>query len=380
MTGKHEKAKEPGKQKSRARRFVGHAVHVCIFLVLVVAVFVYGNMAVGFPGKAKNEGVWETFYGEQEDSIDVMYYGTSASSRFFNNVYAYHETGLVSYQFGIEQTPSFLIDDLIEYSRKTQHAKLYVIELRPFLKDAGEFQEEDIRRDVDSMRFTDTGRIALYQEGLAYMRKYLKKGDYDDSLKDYLFPLIAYHDRLADGEVTTDELLLKRTVNPYKGFCLGGVNVTQVPQKAPAYKTESGELSDYQQETLQKLLDYVGTLDAQVLFVASPHKTTTEESLLTNALCEYVEDAGYDCVNFNTDEMIDELGLDFSTDFYNRNHTNYLGSEKYTKWLANYIMEHYGLSDRRGDSTYQSWEDGYEQYENYVAKGIRVHSDKQVEG
>jgi hypothetical protein len=36
---------------------------------------------------------------------------------------------------------------------------------------------------------------------------------------------------------------------------------------------------------------------------------------------------------------------------------NYIGSEKFSKYLVNYLKENYSISDRRGDTKYQSWQD-----------------------
>ena len=50
---------------------------------------------------------------------------------------------------------------------------------------------------------------------------------------------------------------------------------------------------------------------------------------------------------------------------------NYMGAEKYTKYLAEYISEHYDVPDRRGDEKYESWSEAYEHYREFVAPGIQ---------
>ena len=91
-----------------------------------------------------------------------------------------------------------------------------------------------------------------------------------------------------------------------------------------------------------------------------------------------MDDQGWDCLNFNSDEMFTELGLDHTTDFYNKTHCNYLGAEKYTSYLASYLKDTYNLTDHRGDDTYQQWVDGYEDYQDFVSKGIKKSSSKEV--
>ena len=68
--------------------------------------------------------------------------------------------------------------------------------------------------------------------------------------------------------------------------------------------------------------------------------------------------------------MYEELGLDFDKDFYNSKHVNFIGAEKYTRYLTDYIAAHYGLPDHRDQEGYESWEEAYETYEAFVSGGI----------
>ena len=43
------------------------------------------------------------------------------------------------------------------------------------------------------------------------------------------------------------------------------------------------------------------------------------------------------------------MQLNFDTDFYNENHVNIFGADKYTDFLIAYLKEHYNLPDRRKD-------------------------------
>ena len=97
-----------------------------------------------------------------------------------------------------------------------------------------------------------------------------------------------------------------------------------------------------------------------------------------NTAMDMVKERGYTVINFNTPEMYEELDIDWDHDFYNSKHVNYIGAEKYTSWLSEYIKENYDLEDHRGDSRYESWETAYEAYCDYVKDGIQTvgHKDK----
>jgi hypothetical protein len=74
-----------------------------------------------------------------------------------------------------------------------------------------------------------------------------------------------------------------------------------------------------------------------------------------------VNEYGYEF--FDTNDYYDEMGIDFSHDFYDNNHVNYYGAQKYTVFLANYIKNNYSVTDRRDDSRYSDWYSGYEVWE-----------------
>ena len=55
--------------------------------------------------------------------------------------------------------------------------------------------------------------------------------------------------------------------------------------------------------------------------------------------------------------VLDELNLDYSTDFYNSKHVNIACAKKVTTYLAQYIEYNYGLQSKLTDEQKQSWTD-----------------------
>ena len=60
------------------------------------------------------------------------------------------------------------------------------------------------------------------------------------------------------------------------------------------------------------------------------------------------------------------MNLDYSVDFYNENHVNYYGADKYTNFLAKFIKSKYEIPDRRNDSNYSDWNNIMSDWENNV--------------
>ena len=223
------------------------------------------------------------------------------------------------------------------------------------------------------MNLFSSNRVNMSHEGARY----------DDisgnSFIDYLFPIVKYHDRLVQGEMTLDDFMLKfADKNRTQGFQASNVTLTQAPQEPGMFFDTVREMPKARVQELQNILDFCDTLDADVLFVASPFSTNKEAMGRLNHAGQIITERGYPFLNCNNQEIVDEMGIDWQTDYYNKNHTNYLGAEKYTDYLSTYLKGHYNLPDRRGDSKYAAWEAGYEAYEDFVKDGIRFRSSENV--
>ena len=120
------------------------------------------------------------------------------------------------------------------------------------------------------------------------------------------------------------------------------------------------ELLENDEKTLIELLDYLKENDLNALFVVCPYSITAEDYAKYNTMSDIVSGYGYDFLN--TNDYYDEMGIDFSTDFYNINHVNSLGARKYTDFLGNYLSQNYNLPDHRGDAAYSEWQTLAENY------------------
>ena len=344
-------------------------LRIAVFLLLAALLFAYFNQVLTISASDSNRKIINAFYHEEENTIDVLYLGTSASNRYFISPLAYEETGMTVFTLATMGMPLFFVPELIEEVQKTQEPQLYVIELRSVLKDKEAITDAHIRRVTDSMKFsenrTDAIRKALdFTEGA-------QESDVGENFLEYYLPIIKYHDRFLQGDVSASEWILQTGENETKGYVTSKSTLTQRPQQEAVYTDERGPLADEAAETLEEVLDYCDSLEQDVLFVLSPFSLKEEQAKQFNTVIDTVESRGYTVLNFNTEEMIETLGIDWDTDFYNSKHVNYLGAQKYTAYLTAYLAAHYDLEDHRGDSAYQSWEDALDYYRDYVADGIQ---------
>ena len=270
--------------------------------------------------------------------------------------------------------PMFFVPDLIDEVAKTQDPQLYIIELRWLQKDRDMITDAHIRRVTDNLKLSGIKKHAI---DLAFEQMDGSKGmlgDISDKKIDYYIPILKYHDRLQQGQMSPGDFKLTASKNRTKGYIMSKNTTTQVNQLPGEVTDERAPMSDLAETALIATLDKCDELtaqaDNQILFVLSPFCCHEKQKQIFNTAMDMVRERSYPVLDFNTPEMYEELCLDFDKDFYNSKNVNFIGAEKYTRYLTDYIAAHYELPDHRGQEGWESWEEAYETYEEYVSGGI----------
>ena len=349
-------------------------LRVLIFLLIAALLFVYLNQVFSIGNTDASKEIIQSFYDEEDDTIDVIYMGTSATNRYYNPGQAYEEAGVAAYNLAVMGMPMFFMPTLIDEVEKTQDPDLYIIEIRNVLKSKNEVTDAHIRRVTDSMKFSSNRfkavEIALdYTEGAEG-----ELSNIDDEKLSYYVPIIKYHSRATSGELTAGDVFLASGQSAVKGYVLSKLTVTQKAQKASVYSDERSELAPEMAEAFEATLEVCDELKAEgkeVLFVLSPYVVKDGEMDKFNSAADMIRAHGFDFLNCNDEAVLEEMGINWETDYYNSKHVNYQGAEKYTSYLTEYIKENYEIPDRRDDEAYSSWSDAYTEYLDYVKDGIK---------
>lgn len=341
-----------------------------IFFIIAALLFLYLNQVFNIAASDDSKQIFKAFYAEGEDTLDVVYLGTSAANRYFIGPKAYHDEGIAAFTLATMGLPLLFVPNLIDEVEKTQDPDLYIIELRGILKDRDDVTDAHIRRVTDSMKISsnkyDTIELALdYVEGADG-----ELSNIDTGSLDYYVPIVKYHSRLVQGDLTIADFLPLDRWNLTKGYVLSPNTVTVKEQGRPVYSADKAALAPEMEDVFLEVLAYCDTLDKDVLFVLSPYVMKDGQAEMFNTAKEMAEQRGYPVLDFNQKEITDAMGLDWKRDFYNSKHVNYIGAEKYTAYLTDYLMENYELPDRRGDKTYASWDEAYETYLNFVSQEL----------
>lgn len=288
-------------------------------LLLVLVLLAGGLFELGFrlmPVRARYGAVWSSYLREPEDSIDVLFLG---SSRAYCNIIPariYENTGIRSY---VMAGPSQTVPLTYYYLReclKTQSPRLVLVEVScAYVASPQEYSMANVCYMPASLN-----RIRAAQT--------CEKG----ILKLALFPLEEFHGRIYGGE---------ETETPEQGLMLCGF--TPMFQAREQTERPFRELNvhpgDEQYENNLRYLRQIAELCREkeircVFFTAPTMRPFPEEEnrrLLADLAaldCDGVEDWA---------DLIGEIGIDPAADWYDTIHFNLNGAWKFTDYLSDYL-------------------------------------------
>ena len=287
------------------------------------------------------------FYGEEKNSLDMVYIGGSATFVYYEPLRAFERQGITSYNFASNTIQPELYKTMIKDILKRQKPEVIVIDARAF-----QYREKDQPPTEVAYRNVLTGmplsinKIEFIHENV---EKYLNEDD-----APYYFDIIKYH-RNPEKIRVNDQI--KMAFNMYENQLKGFHFIPKVEeQKKIVNNTDvKTPISEETEKILIDLLEYCKTTDCNYLFVVSPYVEQELHKENFNYISEIINQYGYNFLD--TNDYYNEMKLNFKTDLYNYSHVNIFGADKYTDFLCEYLIENYNLPDRRKDENYQEWFD-----------------------
>lgn len=290
------------------------------------------------------------FYGEKKNTLDVVMLGSSPVYPCYSGAKIWGEYGLTFYPLSSNMQRARATLPLVREIRKTQNPGLFIFELKQFTAD-----ERDMGGDMAYTRgVTDNMKYSLNRIDTINRMVADKSERYT-----YYFDIFKYHSNWKTL-VLPSQLACWRyeRLEPLKGFEFNeGYRPTEYVDYSADTRT-TAIMSDNEMQ-LRELLYYLKENELQALFILTPYAYEFEEKQQNfNYMEDIIQTYGYEFLNLNN--HLEEMGFDFATDFYDGGvHTNAIGGEKCTEFLAAYIKGHYTFTDKRGDKAYQSWDDSY---------------------
>ena len=357
---------EISEKKEKKNRGIVKFIFSTIGLLLVFAMlFNVTSRLLVHPEDGISYSMIKGFYEEEENSLDAVFIGSSTTYADWNPIIAWENYGITGFSLTSPAQPFSAQEELCKEARKTQPDAIYVFNLVPICEYFDEDEVYGFHVLLDYMPFSFNK--------LAIAHAMCKGTDMtlEESMEFYV-PFIRYHDQWTswDGEKYNKPFDGFKGVPHYVKYFRGRYNLTDM-----LYYTE--EAAKFSKDT-QKIKDAVNSLTAylkeenvKAFFITSPTVGKDEEVYKTiNAAEELVKEAGFTVIDFQNTNTLDELDIRLNEDFYNHNHLNIHGAIKSTSYISEYMIETYGLKDKRNDKSYtaaQGWNEALENYKGKMA-------------
>lgn len=330
-----------------------------LFVLIGCLIILKVNKMFGISNEYSNHSkmMIQGFYDTEKDSVDMVAIGNSHVYRYWQSAFAWKEKGIATTAFSSSDMPCGAVKNVIAETLKTQSPKLIVIDATVF----------------NNTNDKPSNKIYLLTNNMDYSANYFDMVnnfcDYADlSLADsmpYYLPIIQFHSRWYELGNNDFEQVQKSYLNScYQENFLK----TKVKDKKHKYTDERDEISPGSERALKDLLSWLKTQDVKVLFYVAPVLRGNAYLGRNNYIQDIVESEGFDFVDFNDEDYFTEFYFDTDNDFQDTNHTNVVGSYKFTMYMSDYLIANYGLEDKRGQDAYKSWDKKAKKYYDIVGE------------
>ena len=316
---------------------------ILCFLIILICILAAWNKVFKFK---YGDGIYNLtkYYELDENSVDILFLGSSHSYQSFNTGTLWDEHGFSTYILGGALQPTWNTYYYLNEALKTQTPKLIVLEGYCTL----------IEKDYSSVTNIIKNNFGLKwsPEKIESLLISVPEGD----IKDYLLEYMQYHSRYS--EISYSDFLSNQGNPLYDNWKGYGCNTSTTPFESYLDVSENSErieLSEKTEKYYRKIIELAQEKGIPIMVVIAPYAGINDyEQSYFNKANDIADEMRVPFLNCNL--YVDEIGLDYSEDAADNAHLNYRGSQKLTRYFGKYIASRYDIPDHRGEKEYSSWQ------------------------
>ncbi|MDO4331205.1 MAG: hypothetical protein Q4C58_00770 [Eubacteriales bacterium] len=284
-------------------------------------------------------------YVQPDEAIDVLFLGSSHVHCNVDTQLLWDNYGIAAYLCTSAEQPLWNSYHYLVEALKTQKPKLVVLDMYSPARYYEDYQKKWIDENLDGMRISWN----KYQAVIASS---------DTDRRNLLLGFIEYHSRYTNlTEEDFQNFPWNRSEQArWKGYTPLD-NHTELTQPDLSYVTDMSRLTEKSELYLKKIIALTEKEGILLALVSAPYLPEEEDQRVYHYIEQMADENNILFLNYNTTQLYEEVGIDFSLDFADHTHLNEGGSEKYTAHLGKWLKDHYEIPDRRGEKGYESWEE-----------------------
>lgn len=338
------------------RKLVKRCAGVAAFWLILALVLgrMYGILSWKDTGGGYYTQV-ETFYGLEEDVVDVLFLGSSHCYCSVINSKLWDDYGIAAYSFSISGQDMVSSYYWLREALKTQKPKVVCLEMY-YVTCRGYAVEGNLYRN-----------ILPYHISADYLKLVRDMIDEEAESPQTERGIVSEEDRagfLAKWPVVHTrykELQRQDFTGPdilYLGYSVSAESLNSQPV---AWARDGGELYTgdetagiEDEKWLRRIIGLAKENGVEICLFLAPMSVTVQQQKQMNYVEELAEEEGIPFLNFV--DLRDQIRFDAEQDFEDWGHVNYRGAEKVTAALGKFLSQNYTLENHSGDERYELWE------------------------
>ncbi|MDR2457050.1 MAG: hypothetical protein LBD41_00985 [Clostridiales Family XIII bacterium] len=328
-------------------------IYVLIFIFLLTLSINCVNGILNYK-TVEGFGHWYEYYKEKKNSIDVLLLGSSHIMRQINPSVIFREKGISSFDIATGGESLWATYYSMQEALKYQNPKVIVVDV--------------FMARLDGQYYDDAHNITTtfgQKRDTIWVNNILSSVPKNRSWYFARYPL--YHGRYKEINKTDFINKEERYKSLLKGFWVDENNFKVKKIAKIEYKTIGGLSKNWNKKNekyLKKIISLAKRKNIKLLFIQTPAIFNDKEILLYNHVKEIAKNSNIPYLECN--RYMDGIKLNENTDFRDKDHLNYKGSNKLSKWFAILLSEKYNLKNHKGDSDFNSYEKEYKLWQKYI--------------
>lgn len=330
-------------------RFRGRLINIGLSLLVLLSILFSLFKVFSFKYA---DGIYdlEMLYKQPDNSIDVLFLGSSHVFENVNTGLLWTEYGYAAYDLCGSIQPIWNSYYYLNEALKTQNPSVVVL---------------DVFSMTLSDEYSDYSRIVKNTQGMKLSEDKIEAIKASSRKKEVISHVLEYptfHSRY-DGDISREDFFGRpKDVylgNDWKGYL---PNFGHQSFEKPVIRTSSKDvpIPEKNFKYLKKIVELTADKEIPLVLIVGPYVINADgndyESQISiyNKVKSYAEENNVLFIDYNN--YYDDIGLDFSKDYADYEHLSYDGANKYTRFLANSLLSKYNLADHRGDSAYGTYD------------------------
>lgn len=317
---------------------------------LLVLVLILGLLqALVVPKYITNpEGLLTGEYYADAGGHDVIFVGDCEVYESIVPSVLWEEYGITSYVRGGAQQLVWHSYALLEETFKYESPKAVVFNVYALKYDEPQSEAYN-RMTFDTMRWSGAKLSGIFESMTE-----------DESIVEYIFPLLRYHSRITELESEDFEYWLKSPEDVSDNGYLMKTGIRPMPESEPITDPPDELIPKGSFEYLDRMLELCKENGCELILMKAPTNPRGYwwYDEWDAQISEYAEEKGISYYNFIPEA--EQMGIDWQTDTYDEGlHLNVYGAEKLTKRVGELLQQEHNISSRKADAeTVERW-DGY---------------------